>query len=137
MVTTLLTAFALIIAFGRRLPGEGAYVAIAGIALSALHWDLAAWQQKIKDAITTAADKRTPFQWHMYYKARPQVELGDDAAAGSPERRCAVPAADAMVASHCGNRSGPRPRYVTSDIAPPSRYGSMGGLVTWAKSCLK
>jgi NADH-quinone oxidoreductase subunit L len=31
-----LAAFALITAFGRRLPGEGAYVAIAGIALSAL-----------------------------------------------------------------------------------------------------
>jgi len=29
--------------------------------------------EEIQDAITTAAEKRTPIQWHMYYKAKPQI----------------------------------------------------------------
>jgi hypothetical protein len=29
--------------------------------------------EEIQDAITTAPDKRTPIQWHMYYKAKPQI----------------------------------------------------------------
>ncbi|MGH9661348.1 MAG: DUF1549 and DUF1553 domain-containing protein, partial [Bryobacteraceae bacterium] len=29
---------------------------------------------EIQDAVTTAAEKRTPFQWQMYYKVRPQLE---------------------------------------------------------------
>ncbi len=33
--------------------------------------------------------------------------------------------------------TGERPRYVVSDIAPPSRYGSIGGLVTSAKVCCR
>ncbi|MBL8230913.1 MAG: DUF1553 domain-containing protein [Bryobacterales bacterium] len=36
---------------------------------------------EIQDAIMTPAEKRTPFQWHMYYKARPQVEFTDEDAA--------------------------------------------------------
>ncbi|MBI4903735.1 MAG: DUF1553 domain-containing protein [Acidobacteria bacterium] len=36
---------------------------------------------EIQDSITTTAEKRTPIQWHMYYKARPQVEFTDDDAA--------------------------------------------------------
>ncbi len=38
---------------------------------------------EIQDAVNTPADRRTPFQWHMYYKARPQLEHGEEAAAGS------------------------------------------------------
>ena len=34
-------------------------------------------------------------------------------------------------------RRGDRPRYVVNDIAPPSRYGSIGGLVTSANVCCK
>jgi hypothetical protein len=30
---------------------------------------------EIQDAIMTPPDKRNPFQWHMYYKARPQIEF--------------------------------------------------------------
>lgn len=30
---------------------------------------------EIQDSITTAPDKRTPIQWQMYYKAKPQVEF--------------------------------------------------------------
>ncbi len=30
---------------------------------------------EIQDSITTSADKRTPIQWQMYYKAKPQVEF--------------------------------------------------------------
>src|SRR5262249_41012148 len=30
-----------------------------------------------------------------------------------------------------------RPKYVVSDIAPPSRYGSIGGFVTSANVCCK
>jgi hypothetical protein len=30
---------------------------------------------EIQDSITTPADKRTPIQWQMYYKAKPQVEF--------------------------------------------------------------
>jgi hypothetical protein len=47
----------------------------------------AMWQEgfekfppEIQDAITTAPGKRTPIQWHMYYKARPQVEFSIGAA---------------------------------------------------------
>jgi hypothetical protein len=29
---------------------------------------------EIRDAVTTAPDKRTPIQWQMYYKAKPQIE---------------------------------------------------------------
>jgi hypothetical protein len=29
---------------------------------------------EIQDAITTPPEKRTPFQWQMYYKAKPQIE---------------------------------------------------------------
>ena len=29
---------------------------------------------EIQEAITTAPDKRTPIQWQMYYKAKPQLE---------------------------------------------------------------
>src|SRR5260370_2043532 len=29
---------------------------------------------EIKDAVNTAADKRTPIQWQMYCKAKPQIE---------------------------------------------------------------
>jgi hypothetical protein len=37
---------------------------------------------EIQEAITTEPEKRTPFQWHMYYKAKPQVEFTmEDAAA--------------------------------------------------------
>ena len=37
---------------------------------------------EIQEAITTEPGKRTPFQWHMYYKAKPQVEFSvEDAAA--------------------------------------------------------
>lgn len=33
---------------------------------------------EIQDAITTAADKRTPIQWQMYYKAKPQLDHSMD-----------------------------------------------------------
>ncbi len=36
---------------------------------------------EIQDSITTEASKRTPIQWHMYYKAKPQVEFTVDEAA--------------------------------------------------------
>jgi hypothetical protein len=36
---------------------------------------------EIQDSITTEPEKRTPIQWHMYYKARPQVEFSVDDAA--------------------------------------------------------
>lgn len=36
---------------------------------------------EIQEAISTPAQKRTPFQWHMYYKARPQIEIDDEGAA--------------------------------------------------------
>ncbi|MEZ5403388.1 MAG: DUF1549 and DUF1553 domain-containing protein [Bryobacteraceae bacterium] len=36
---------------------------------------------EIQDAIITPPDKRTPIQWHMYYKGRPQVEFSVEAAA--------------------------------------------------------
>ena len=29
--------------------------------------------EEIQDAITTTPEKRTPIQWHMYYKAKPQI----------------------------------------------------------------
>ena len=32
---------------------------------------------EIQDAVTTAPDKRTPIQWQMYYKAKPQLEHRD------------------------------------------------------------
>ena len=32
---------------------------------------------EIQESITTPAEKRTPIQWHMYYKAKPQVEYSD------------------------------------------------------------
>jgi hypothetical protein len=36
---------------------------------------------EIQDAVTTSPEKRTPFQWQMYYKAKPYFEHSDDAAA--------------------------------------------------------
>ncbi len=36
---------------------------------------------EIQTAITTAAAERTPIQWQMYYKARPQLEHNEDEAA--------------------------------------------------------
>jgi hypothetical protein len=36
---------------------------------------------EIQDAVTTAPDKRTPIQWQMYYKAKPQLEHSMDDAA--------------------------------------------------------
>ncbi|MDX1981999.1 MAG: DUF1549 and DUF1553 domain-containing protein [Bryobacteraceae bacterium] len=36
---------------------------------------------EIQDSITTEPEKRTPIQWHMYYKARPQVEIPEETAA--------------------------------------------------------
>src|SRR5579872_4689979 len=35
---------------------------------------------EIRDAVTTAPDKRTPIQWQMYYKAKPQLEHSMDEA---------------------------------------------------------
>ena len=29
--------------------------------------------EEIQDAVNTAPEKRTPFQWHMFYKAKPQI----------------------------------------------------------------
>jgi hypothetical protein len=37
--------------------------------------------EEIQAAITTPADQRTPIQWHMYYKAKPQIEHSDQEAA--------------------------------------------------------
>jgi hypothetical protein len=37
---------------------------------------------EIQAAITTPAEQRTPFQWHMYYKARPYMEFPDEVGAG-------------------------------------------------------
>lgn len=36
---------------------------------------------EIQAAVTTPADQRTPIQWHMYYKARPQLEFSEQTAA--------------------------------------------------------
>jgi hypothetical protein len=36
---------------------------------------------EIQDAVTTAPDKRTPIQWQMYYKAKPQLDHNIDDAA--------------------------------------------------------
>ena len=36
---------------------------------------------EIQDSITTAPDKRTPIQWQMYYKAKPQLEHTPEEAA--------------------------------------------------------
>ena len=33
--------------------------------------------EEIQSAVATAPDRRTPIQWHMYYKARPQLEHTD------------------------------------------------------------
>src|SRR5713226_5313738 len=35
---------------------------------------------EIQDAITTQADQRTPIQWQMYYKAKPQLEASEEEA---------------------------------------------------------
>ena len=40
-------------------------------------------------------------------------------------------------AGPCSSRLPPAPRLVARDMTSSSRIGSMGGLVTWAKSCLK
>ncbi len=37
---------------------------------------------EIQSAITTAAAERTPIQWQMYYKARPQLDHSEEEAAG-------------------------------------------------------
>ncbi|MBK5293701.1 MAG: DUF1553 domain-containing protein [Acidobacteriia bacterium] len=37
--------------------------------------------EEIQDAVNTAAAGRTPIQWHMYYKAKPQLAPSDGAAA--------------------------------------------------------
>ena len=34
--------------------------------------------EEIQDAITTAPEKRTPIQWHMFYKAKPQIGHTED-----------------------------------------------------------
>ena len=34
--------------------------------------------EEIQDAVNTAPEKRTPIQWHMYYKAKPQLEHSDE-----------------------------------------------------------
>ncbi|MBL8175668.1 MAG: DUF1553 domain-containing protein [Bryobacterales bacterium] len=36
---------------------------------------------EVQAALDVPAEKRNPFQWHMYYKAKPQVEISDEAAA--------------------------------------------------------
>jgi hypothetical protein len=36
---------------------------------------------EIRDAVNTAPDKRTPIQWQMYYKAKPQIEHSTEDAA--------------------------------------------------------
>jgi len=36
---------------------------------------------EIRDAVNTAASERTPIQWHMYYKVKPQISPTDAAAA--------------------------------------------------------
>jgi len=36
---------------------------------------------EIQDAVMTAAEKRTPFQWQMYYKAKPQLVYSEEDAA--------------------------------------------------------
>ena len=33
---------------------------------------------EIQDAITTQADRRTPIQWQMYYKAKPQLDASEE-----------------------------------------------------------
>ncbi len=33
---------------------------------------------EIQSAVTTPADRRTPFQWQMYYKAKPQLEVPEE-----------------------------------------------------------
>lgn len=46
---------------------------------------------EVQAALDTPAEKRNPFQWHMYYKARPQVEFSDEAVGkklkGEPAKR--------------------------------------------------
>ncbi len=37
--------------------------------------------EEIQDAITTAPEKRTPIQWQMYYKAKPQLQHSEEEAA--------------------------------------------------------
>ena len=36
---------------------------------------------EVQAALDIPAEQRNPFQWHMYYKAKPQVEITDEAAA--------------------------------------------------------
>jgi hypothetical protein len=46
---------------------------------------------EIQDAVTTAPEKRTPYQWQMYYKAKPQLVYTEEEAAkklrGEPAKR--------------------------------------------------
>ena len=37
--------------------------------------------EEIQDAVNTAPEKRTPFQWQMYYKVKPQVLHTEEEAA--------------------------------------------------------
>jgi len=37
--------------------------------------------EEIQDAVNTAAEQRTPIQWHMYYKVKPQIYFGEAQAA--------------------------------------------------------
>ena len=50
--------------------------------------------EEIQDAVTTPAEKRTPIQWHMYYKAKPQLSHTEQEGAkllkGEPAKRYAV-----------------------------------------------
>ncbi len=55
-----LAAFALIVAFGRRLPGQGAYVAVAGIAISTL-LSLGIFVQMLSHAAPYEANARMMF----------------------------------------------------------------------------
>ncbi|MFN0106040.1 MAG: DUF1549 and DUF1553 domain-containing protein [Bryobacteraceae bacterium] len=49
--------------------------------LKAMYDDrMSRFPEEIQDAIRTAAEKRTPFQWHMFLKAKAQVEFTDDEA---------------------------------------------------------
>ena len=43
--------------------------------------DFDKFPEEIQDAITVAPEKRTPIQWHMYYKAKPYMSHSEEAAA--------------------------------------------------------
>jgi len=66
---------------------------------------------EIQDAITTAPAERTPIQWQMYYKARPQLDHSEDEAArelkGDPAERWKVLKAE--LATFDGIKPAPEP----------------------------